>query len=316
MSVNAGTEPVTPTVTPREEKAMLGIIQAYGLTELWDAVYGLLLDGFDDADQILNIIANDSSPEGKKYQDAFFRRFPAIKIQREENQRRMSQGLPPIPEMMPSTYIANEQAYIDAVSDTDPSLASTENITAWMTGAGDFNRPVSPREVTDRIGMYRQYLYSDGNQAVRDQLREIYGLTDSEMLKYVMSNQKEREQLTKEFERNMRRANVGAQAGSRGLGLSSSLRDQIADADAGFTFADTASRFTNVERGADTYAKLGAISGINTDRDDLIREEFDLAGGASTTKLKKRLASQERARFSGSSAVGNNSLRVSGIGSQ
>jgi hypothetical protein len=311
------TTPTTaPTVSPREEKAMLDIINSMGLGELWGAVYELLLDGFDDADTILRLISNDSSPAGKKYQDALFRRFPAMKIQREENQRRAARGLPPIAEMSASTYVAEERAYIEAVSDTDPSLASAENITAWLTGAGDINRPVSPNEVRARIEVARQYMYSPQNETVRNQLRDIYGLSDSEMLKYVLSNEREREQLSRDFEMNMRRANVGAQAANRGLGLSRSLRDEIAQADSGFSYGDTASRFANVERDADTYAKLSAMSGVNTDRDDLIREEFDLAGGVSTTKLKKRLASQERARFSGSSAVGNNSLRVSGIGSQ
>lgn len=301
---------------PVEVAAVMSLINQYGLRELWQGVYSLLEKGYTDADQILTIISADSTPEGRAYQDAFFRRFPAIKIQREENQRRRSQGLPPIPEMSPTTYISTEQAYIEAVADTDPSLATAENITAWMTGSGDYDRPVSPDEVRSRIGVYREYLYSPANAGVRKELREIYGLSEQDMLKYVLADENSREQLRLDFDRNMRRANIGAQARSRGIGLSNSLRDEIEAGGSGFTFGDTASRFANVEYEADTYAKLSALSGVNTSRDDLIREEFDLSGGATTSKLKKRLASQERGRFSTSSAIGNNSLRVSGLGTQ
>lgn len=312
-----GTTPAVPTgPDPVEVNAVLSLINQYGLGELWQGVYSLMEEGYTDADQILTIISTDSTPQGKQYQEAFFRRFPAIKVQREENQRRMNQGLTPIPEMSPTSYIATEQAYVDAVSDTDPSLASTENITAWMTGSGEYDRPVSPDEVRARIGVYRDYLYSPSNAEVRRELRDIYGLSEQDMLNYVMADETGREQLRLDFDRNMRRANIGAQARSRGMVLSNSLRDEIEASGAGFTYGDTASRFANVEYDADTYTKLSAMAGVNTSRDDLIREEFDLSGGASTTKLKRRLASQERARFSTSSAVGNNSLRVGGLGTQ
>lgn len=305
-----------PAPTPSEINAVQSLINQYGLQDLWQGVYDMLLQGYRDADQILTVISSTDTPEGKRYQDAFFRRFPAIKIQRDENVRRRNQGLPAIPEMSATTYIATEQAYVDAVADTDPSLASTENITSWLTGSGDYERPVSADEVRARIGVYRDYLYSPANAGVRSQLRDMYGLSEQDMLKYVMSDETSREQLRLDFDRNVRRANVGAQAASRGIGLSSGLRDEIESSGAGFTYGDTASRFANVEYDSDTYAKLSALSGINTSRDDLIREEFDLSGGASTTKLKRRLASQERARFSGSSAIGNNSLRAGGIGTQ
>jgi hypothetical protein len=308
-------EGMTPA-TPAEIASVRGLITQYGLGELWEGVNNLLQRGYTDPDTIFTIISTDTTPEGKRYQDAFYKRFPAIKIQRDENQRRANQGLPPVAELSAAQYISNEQAYIDAVSDTDPALASAANITSWLTGSGTFDRPVSPNEVRGRIDVAREYIYSSVDPRVREELRGIYGLSDQQMLSYVLSDDKQKSQLEAEFQTNMRRANVGAQAASRGLGLSSSLRDEIAAGDAGYTFGDTAAKFGSIERDADTYTKLSAMSGINTSRDDLIREEFELGGGASTTKLKKRLASQERARFSGSSAIGNSSLRAGGIGTQ
>lgn len=302
--------------TPEEIASAKAVIDQYGLGDLWQGVYGLLLKGYTDANQILMMISTDSTPEGKQYQDAFFRRFPAIKIQRDENQRRIAKGEPPIPELSPSQYISNEQAYADAVSDIDPTLASNTNITAWLTGSGQAHRPVSPNEVRDRIDIARNYLYYSVNPDVRNQLRDIYGLSDSQMLNYVLSTDKQKIELEQEWTRNVSRANVGAQAASRGLDVSADLRNQIASNGYGSTFGDTASGFANVQTEEDTYAKLSAISGINSSRDDLIREQFDLTGGAAITNKKRALASQERARFSGSSAIGNNSLRVSGLGTQ
>lgn len=292
-------------LSEQEINAIEAVIRSYGLSELWTGVQDYIARGYTDANDILQMVSNDPN-----YQETFYRRFPAIKAIREENQRRVNTGQVPIPEITPAAYVSNEFAYAEATRNLPTNVATKDNITAWITNN------VSPTEVQSRIEVARDYIFADGNAEVRAQLRDIYGLNDSQMVDYVLADPRRQEELQAEFSRNMRRANVGAQAVSRGFELSRGLRDEIADQGSGYTMGDTASRFASVESEQDTYAKLSAISGINTSRDDLIREEFDLAGGTSTTKVKRRLASQERARFGGSSAIGNNSLSVGGLGTQ
>lgn len=302
-------DPVAPT--PAEVDAIRNLISSYGLTQLWNGVQGLIEKGYTDANQILFMLSSDSTPEGKSYQDAFFQRFPAIKIQREENQRRMNQGLPPLPELSAAEYIGQEEAYTTAVNRFDPALASNENITQWIAGN------VSPAEIKGRIAVAEDYIQNQINPEVRAELRDVYGLSDSDMVKYVLSDQKTQGQLEAEWQANLRRANVGAAARSQGFNLSDNLRDQIAMNEQGYTFGSAAAQFSDIAAQADDYGRLASISGITVNpTEDLISEQFNLAGGSSTTKLKKRLASQERARFSTSSAIGRNSLSVGGLGSQ
>ena len=294
------------TPTRAEIAAIEAVIQSYGLMDLWQGVDKYLRQGYTNPSDILQMVSFDED-----YQQTFYKRFPAIKMIREENARRSARGEPIIPEISAADYVADEYAYSQATRDLPGKWATPENITAWI--AGD----VSPVEVKGRIDLAKQYIDYQINPEVRAELRDIYGLTDEDMLDYVLSDPRRREELQAEFDVRMKQATVGGAARSRGMGISSSLRDEIASSsDLSYTFGQAASAFDNVEVESDTYAKLSAISGINTSRDDLIREEFGLAGGASTTKLKKRLASQERSRFAGSSAVGANSLRVSGLGTQ
>lgn len=294
------------TPTDAEIRAIETVIQSYGLMEIWQGVDKYLRQGYTDAADVLQMVSLDPD-----YQEAFYRRFPAIKLIREENARRTARGEPIIPEINAAQYVADEYAYSQATRNLPGKWATKENITAWI--AGD----VAPVEVKARIDLAKEYIDYNVNPEVRAELREIYGLTDEDMIDYMLSDPRRREVLQGEFDQRMKQATVGGAARSRGISLSDSLRNEIAQSsDMTSTFGQAASMFANVEYEADTYAKLSAMAGVNTSRDDLIREEFDLAGGTSTTKLKKRLASQERARFAGSSAIGNNSLRVSGIGTQ
>lgn len=294
------------TPTPAEIRAIETVIQSYGLMEIWQGVDKYLRQGYTDAADVLQMVSLDPD-----YETAFFKRFPAIKMIREENARRVARGEPIVPEISAAEYVADEYAYSQATRNLPGKWATTENITAWI--AGD----VAPTEVKARIDLAKEYIDYNINPDVKAELRDIYGLTDEDMVDYVLSDPRRREVLQAEFDQRVKQATVGGAARSRGMNISQSLRDEIAaSSDMTSTFGQAATMFDNVENNADSYAKLSAISGINTSRDDLIREEFGLAGGTSTTKLKKRLASQERGRFSGSSAVGANSLRVSGLGTQ
>jgi hypothetical protein len=56
------------------------------------------------------------------------------------------------------------------------------------------------------------------------------------------------------------------------------------------------------------YDRLALLSNEEAGSDDLVKGQFNLAGAAEAKTKKKRLASQERARFSGSSGISKTSL--------
>lgn len=303
----AETTPTPPVVIDQDQAALIkSELESYGLGSLWDVVYGYLQDGYTDSDVIFRQIENDD-----RYKQLLYQRFPALENLRKENQARAARGEPPVAVPSPAQYVQMERGYAEVLQGMPGDWASKANITQWISSG------VSVEQVDKRVSTAKDYIDYNLNPEVRAELRDIYGLSDADMLNYVLSDSRRQEELQAEFDLRMKQATVGGAANSRGIGVSDSLRNEIASSsDSVYTFGQAAAGFESVAAQADDYAKLSAISGINTSRDDLIREEFNLSGGSSTTKLKKRLASQERGRFSGSSAVGANSLRVSGLGTQ
>lgn len=288
------------------------VISGFGLDELWAGVERLMRDeGYEDANSILQVIANDTTPQGREYREALFRRFPAIRLQQEENARRASAGETPLPVVTAAEYVALEQSYRTALTDLPGNFASRENIDRWVAGR------VAPAEIDRRVNVARQYIASSVNPAVKEELRNQYGLSDMEMVAYVLADPKSRGDLELEWTERERRANVGAAARTQGLALSESMRNEIAaQNDQSTSFGQMSMLMGQVAREQPTYEKLGAMAGEATSTDDLLREEFNLSGSSEASRMRKRLASQERGRFSGSTGLGRGSLAAGGIGSQ
>ena len=296
----------TNAPTKQEIDEAEAIIRSYGLESLWAGVNDFLARGYKDVSQILFLVSNDPN-----YQQAFYARFPGIKKIREENQKRAAAGQPTIYELSPAEYVADEQAYAEATRGLGSNLTTRENIGEWIAGE------VSPTEVKERIDIARDYIEYNVNPAVRAELRDIYGLNDSEMVDYVLGDPRRREQLTSEFEQRQRQANTRAAARTQGLTVSRGLLDEVAaGSDQVGSYGNASAIFANVAEQSDAYSRLGAISGIATSTDDLVREQFNLEGGTNTTKTKRKLASQERARFNRTSAIGSTSLSTRGLGTQ
>lgn len=281
-------------------------IQSYGLTELWEGVLGYLKQGYTNPEVILMMVSEDP-----KYQQAYYKRFPGVEMIRNENKQRLARGLPPIAEPTAATYVALEEAYRTALKDMPGTWDTPANVAKWI--AGD----VSPAEITERITVAKNYINYDVNPEVRRELREIYGVTDAEMLNYVLSDDTDKDKLALEWDQRLKQANVGGAARAQGVRISASLRDQIAgSSDSAYTFGQAAGVFANVAEQADDYMRLGDMAGLRLSADDLVVEGFNLSGSANVTNIKKKLASQERARFSGTSGLSARSLTAGGLGSQ
>lgn len=264
-----------------------------GMTDLLAGVEKYVRLGYT-GDAVYFMVKNDSA-----YQAAYAKRFAA-------NAERTKLGLP---ELSPATYIEMEQGYRTAMVTRGfpPGLFdSPDDFTALIA------KDISVKEVEWRLDRALEYVNFSGNAAVRQQLRDIYGMTDQQMAAYMLDPQKTKDYLERESAKNLTRASVGG-ASQNALGsVNTSLRDQIAELMAATSpdgaFTQATQGFTEVAAQAPLYQRLAAYSGEIGTTDELVQEQFSLSGAAEVTNKKKVLASQERARFSGMSGLGSTSL--------
>lgn len=275
--------------------AMRGYLNDNGMGAFVAAMEKYVRLGYE-GDSLWVVIKSD--PE---YQQAWNTRFVA-------NATRKAKGLT---ELLPAAYVQLEQSYKQLMikHGVPSTLFDSPDDFAELIG-----NDVSPVEVNDRLQYASDYINFSGNENVKAQLRSEYGLSDSEMAAYMLDTDRTLQYLQSESRRNMNRANVGGAAMTQGVDIGKSLRDEIAamfEASGGSgmdTFASSNSRFADVNVQQPDYARLGALSGVAATTEELIREQFDLTGAADVTQKKKTLASQERARFGGSSGVTRTSL--------
>lgn len=280
--------------------------ETYGLSTLWNGVEKYIRSGYNDMGTIAGALSRD--PE---YQSAYFNRFPAVQQIREINKQRQAQGQPIMAEPSPATYVALEEGYRMALVGLPTGLwGTTQDVTEWIV------KDVSPQEVASRVTVAKNYINYSANQSVKTELRSIYGMTDADMASYVLDSERTLGYVESEYQTRLRQANVGAAAGDAGLSISTDMRDSLAGNDTyGASYGNSLSGFQSVAQIADTYNALGRMSGIRTTTDELVTDQFGLQGAADISTKKRKLSSQERARFSGTSAITTTSLNAKPIGS-
>jgi len=279
----------------------------YGMSALWGGVEKLIRSGYSDANTISGILSRDTN-----YQTAYFARFPAVQRIRELNKQRQQQGLTIIAEPSPATYVGLEEGYRQALVGLPTGLwGSAQDVADWIV------KDVSPQEVAQRVTVAKNYINYSANASVKNELRRIYGMTDAEMTAYVLDEDRAREYIDTEYQKRVRQANVGGAAIDAGIRISEGMRDQLAGNDTfGESYGNTLAGLQSVARIEDTYSQLGRMSGITTSTDELVTDQFGLTGAADIATKKRKLSSQERARFGGSSAISTTSLNARPMGSQ
>lgn len=209
-------------------------------------------------------------------------------------------------------YISNERAYLQVLSAAgfEKIYGTRANYASFMTAE------VSPQELASRVQIAKDYVNMVAPASVKEQLRTLYGMTNDEMAAYMLDTSEGKKQslaaLESEYTRRVGQANVGGAAQDVGFGLSTSLRDQIASM--GYDYNRSAAGLSQVRMQENPYRRLGQLYGVQTSTDELVQETFGLGGGAETATKKRKLASRERAAFSGTSALGQSSLSANRIG--
>jgi hypothetical protein len=278
----------------------------YGMSALWGGVEALIRGGYNDADTISGILSRDSN-----YQTAYFSRFPAVQAIRELNKTRLQQGLTIMAEPSPASYVGLEEGYRKALVGLPTGLwGSSADVSDWIV------KDVSPEEVASRVTTAKNYINYSANASIKGQLRQIYGMTDQEMTAYVLDEDRALGFIENEYQSRMRKSTIGAAAIDSGLSISDTARDQLAGNDTyGSSYGNALAGFQSIAESADAYSQLGRMSGITTNTDELVSDQFGIGDAAGASKKKKMLSSQERARFGGSAGVGAQSLNAKPLGS-
>lgn len=266
------------TVGPNDDAfEMLRItLRNWGLKDLYDNVKTFLEQGFTEDRILLEL------QETKEYKTRF-----------RGNELRRQAGLAVL---SPAEYLSTEASYRQIMESAGLPAGfydSPDDYADWI------GKNVSPTEVKGRVDAAVNFV----SQAPAESRRfmNLQGLTEGDLYAYALDQKKTERMVTERF----RAAELGGRlAQASGKDVSERTLSQIAAvAGENTTNRDAvlaAARLT--ERGS----LLGSIYGERYDQDMAARDVFiqDVSAG----NVRKRLASQERAAFSGQSGIGDKSL--------
>jgi hypothetical protein len=260
--------------------ALKTMFESYGLGTLAPAIAGYLQNGYS-ADTI-GILLQQT--------DAYKKRFAA-------NEARVKKGLPAL---SPAEYLATETSYRQI-------MRAAGVPTGFYDQTTDFQKflenDVSPQEIQSRVTAASDFVNSATPEA-KALMSQWY--TKGDLIAYALDPARADPLVGKSFAA----AQVGGEAKAQGVGIDKAMAQGIVDR--GITSEQASQGFSMVAATVGNDQKLAALSGDSISGYDVMREVF--MNDATVANKRARLASQERARFGGTSAVGSGSLGNSSAG--
>lgn len=262
---------------------MRQMLEQYGLGSLVGQLQNIVLSGITDQNQIS--LQLQQTAEWKT-------RFAGNEILRQKG----------LPVLDVAQYLSVESSYAQVLKNyglpagfyDDPS-----DFSSWIGNS------VSANEIQQRAQMYSDLARRE-DPAVTEQLRAM-GLNDGDILAHLMDPTRALPLL----QQKVQTALIGGAARRAGLTPDTSFAQHLADL--GVSEQQAAQGFGQIAAELVPTQKLGQIYNDAISQADLESEVFD--GNGQVTARKKRLASRERAAFSGSGGVGQGSLGRSSSGS-
>lgn len=250
--------------------SLQALFQGYGLGTLAGKIYEYAKQGYG-ADTISLLLQNS-----KEYKE----RFAA-------NETRRQNGLPVL---SPGEYLGLEQSYRQIMQDSGLPKGFYDNpadFKNWISG------DVSPTEVKGRVDLAVANT-AQANPATMQALQQLYGIDKSHVTAYFLDQKRALPILQKQSQA----AQFGGEALKRGLDLSKAdLEDWVT---AGLSLGQVSQGFQAV---AEALPNIQAIAARYGEKPFSQQElEQDIVGGQAQAlgeTRRKRLASQERALFSG-----------------
>ena len=211
----------TPAVGAKE--ILRSVLATYGLGGLYEYAWSLYTNKEVDVED------GESLVQALRQQDAYKKRFAA-------NERRKALGFN---ELLPSTYIALEKSYKD-------TLAANGLPQGFYDSPDDFEKliggDVSVAELNNRL-KDAYTVVRDASPEVKNKMAEMYGVTDGDLLAYVIDPDRARPLMSPDYKRQAQAALI-AESAQRlsALNLNKDVAEQFvrqgvsqAEAEAAFT---------------------------------------------------------------------------------
>lgn len=266
-----------PEAAPDAYAGMVNILRQWGLGELAPEVLRLLQEG--RSQEQVSLLLQDTEP--------YKRRFAG-------NEARRKAGLPVL---SPGEYLQTETSYrrIMESNGLPPGFYDDPSDFASWIGSD-----VSPAEINTRVS----FAVDAANRldpGTRRAFEEFYGVQTPDLAAFFL----DRERALPHIQKIARSARVGAAAFNQGSGFT---REQAEQLGASTLVSDNELEQAvsqAVEVGRDT-GKLGSLYGESFDVNTAAQEIFN--ADVEAKQRRQRLASRERAEFTGSSGLGKSSL--------
>lgn len=260
--------------------ALTELFKQYGLETLAPQIIKMIQDGFSSDTIAIQL------QQTKEYKQ----RFAA-------NERRVKAGLPAL---APNEYLATERSYRQVMSAAGLPIG-------FYDQNSDFENfltmDVSPTEVKARVDTVTDAI-NKAPAATKDYFKQWYG--EGDMIAFALDPKRAQPLI----DQRIKAAEAAAIAKNQGGYIDQSNAELIGASGASFGDLSTGVGFIASEQ--KTTDKLSSIyGGENVTTNDLVQEVFQGGNGAK----RKKLASQERATFSGGSGQTKSSLSKSTIGS-
>lgn len=262
--------------------ALTQLFKSYGLESLAPAIIGFIKQGYS-ADTVAVMLVET---------DEYKKRFVA-------NDARLKKGLPAL---SPKEYLATESAYREIMQSSGVPRGFYDQPADFEKWLAD---DVSPSEIKTRVDAATDMVTSlDPNTLA--EFKRFY--TSGDIVAFALDQKRAAPLVGKAFEA----AKVAGAAANQGLRIDVGTAESLAAAGVNRQQAQQGFGFIADEQ--DNVDKLADIGGVDRlTQSDLVNEVF--FDNADVAEKRRKLASQERGRFSGSSGVGGSSLSTSGGGS-
>jgi hypothetical protein len=255
--------------------AVQDMLTEFGLQALAPKILGFVQQGFDS-----NTIGYELQQTNE-----WKTRFAA-------NETRKKKGLPVL---SPQEYIATERSYRQIMSNAGVPAGFYDQPTDFKKFLED---DISPEEVNNRVKAATDFVNRADPQEMA-QMKKFY--TTGDMIAYALDPARAQPLVGKAFQA----ATIAGQAAEQGLQIGKGLSESLAGE--GVTRDQAQQGFSLIAGEKDNANKLASISGQDGfTTEDLVNETF--RANSAVADRRKKLASQERGRFGGSSGIGSSSL--------
>jgi hypothetical protein len=259
------------------------MLSTYGLGSLTGVLKDILLQGITDQNEIS--LKLQATNEWKQ-------RFAGNEMLRQKG----------LPVLDVAQYLSVEQSYAQVLKNYGLPAGFYDDPHDFAQFIGN---SVSANELQQRAQMYADVARRE-DPALKDQLAAM-GLSQGDLLAYMMDPTR----ATPLIQQKYQTALIGGAARRAGITPDTAFAQHLADL--GISEQQASQGYGQIAQELPTEQRLGQIYNDSIQQADLESETFD--GNGAVTAKKKRLASQERAAFSGSAGVGQGSLSRSSSGS-